>query len=110
MKNFNTITEEQIAKCVRFHSNGKTWYEVPSATTESVYTIRFKGKLPFDNCPHNASTCWHCRAVVIAESRYQAIAREERMNEAKLAAQRELAAFKKFGFQAYQSNAFSLLK
>ncbi len=104
------ITEQQIQSCKRFHCNGKTWYEVPSATSESVYTVRFKGKMPLDNCPHQAATCWHCRAVLIAESRYQAIAREERENEAKLAALRELKAFNKFGFQAYQSEPFSLIR
>ncbi len=104
------ITEQQIASCKRFHSNGKTWYEVPSATSESVYTVRFKGKAPFDNCPHNASTCWHCRAVVIAESRYQAIAREERENESRLAAMRELAAFKRLGFQAFHPQFFTTHK
>jgi hypothetical protein len=110
MKN---ITEEQIAQCKRHHEHGKTFYTVPSATTESVYTVRFQGYTPIDNCPRGLSglsDCWHCKAVCIAESRYQAMIKEERMNEAKLAAQRELAACKKFGFQAYQSNAFSLLK
>ena len=89
------ITETQIASVTSYHSNNQTWYEVPSATSESVYTVRFKGKAPFDNCPHQAATCWHCRAALIAESRYQAIAREERENEAKLAAMRELQAFNK---------------
>ena len=107
MKN---ITEEQIAQCKRHHEHGKTFYTVPSATTESIYTVRFQGKVPQDNCPHNAPACWHCRAVLIAEARYQQAVHEQQAQEAVLAARRELDAFNKWGFQAYQSEPFSLMR
>jgi hypothetical protein len=110
-----TITEDQINSVTRHHSNNCTWYEVPSANTDSTYTIRFQGYTPFCNCANGITNnapdgCWHKRAVCIAESRYQAIAREERENEAKLAAMRELRAWNRWADKAFEPEAFSLLR